>query len=77
MEILEEVRPQVGVKAACLATDIARSSYYRRKRPPVESQPAKKRVSARALSEQEKQAVSQLLNSGRFVDAAPREVYAT
>jgi putative transposase len=65
------------VKAACLATGIVRSSYYRHQRPQVERQSAKKRISARALSEAEKQAVLKELNRARFADLAPREVYAT
>jgi putative transposase len=76
MDLLEAVHPEIGVKTACAAVGLPRSSFYRLRRPQPKSTSAGKRVSARALSAQEKQAVSQQLNSARFVDAAPREVYA-
>jgi putative transposase len=73
MELLEGVRPEVGVKTACLAVGMPRSSFYRRSKPQAT---AGRRISVRGLSVQEKQAVSQQLNHARFVDSAPREVYA-
>ena len=76
MDILEVVSPDVGVKTACVATGMPRSSYYRHQKPPKRAA-VKKRVSVRALSEPEQEKVREQLNSSRFADLAPREVYAT
>lgn len=67
---------QVGVKAACAALDRPRSSHYAARRP----RPSTTRVPQappRALTVEEQAAVRETLNSERFVDQAPREVYAT
>ena len=65
----------VGVSQACLWLGVARSQYYRRQQPKAEAcTPSRSR---RALGEQEKTQVRDLLNSERFCDASPRQVYAT
>jgi putative transposase len=76
MNVLKEVAPEIGVKTACMATSLPRSTYYRHKKP-AKKTAATKRVSIRGLSAQEKEKVREQLNSTRFVDLAPREVYAT
>ncbi len=75
MAAVEALRAEIGVKAACQALGLPRSQYYR-KRQPAEAAPAQPKP-ARALSEAERETVRALLNSSRFVDQAPREVYAT
>jgi putative transposase len=74
MAAVAELCEQVGVKAACQAVGLPRCRFYRYRQtePAVQSQP----VSARRLSEAERETVRTLLNSPRFVDQAPREVYA-
>jgi putative transposase len=63
----------VGVRTACQALGLPRSSYYRWLQPqPARSRPA----SPRSLSPTEREQVRLLLNSERFQDQAPREVYA-
>jgi len=83
MTIVSELSTQVGVAAACQAMAIARSSFYRSSSPKdqlevesltVASLPAR---SPRSLSDEEKSVVRETLNSPRFVDQTPREVYAT
>ncbi len=65
----------IGVQAACAALIVPRSSLYRARRPrPERSSP---KISPRAFSQAEKIKVRQELNSARFQDRAPREVYAT
>jgi putative transposase len=69
----------VGVSAACQALDVPRASLYRA-RQTVESEPqphSEPTLPQRALSQAEKAEVRQTLNSERFQDSAPREVYAT
>lgn len=69
----------MGVVDACQALGIPRSSLYRARQPGwVRPEPvAPPKPSPRALSQAEKNAVRQVLNSERFQDQAPREVYAT
>lgn len=66
----------VTVKQACAAFDIARSSYYYKPRP-TRTVAAVRPASTRALSPVEREQVHGLLNSDRFADQAPRQMYAT
>lgn len=64
----------------CQALKIATSNWYRwiQKKKTVEAGVGQsKRQSPRALSEHEREAVRKHLNSERFCDQSPREVYAT
>jgi putative transposase len=74
----QELAPTVGVAAACAALGVPRSSYYHAQRPerPVEAARSRTR-SRQALSPAEEQLIRELLNSERFVDQAPRTIYAT
>jgi putative transposase len=67
---------QVGVATACEALGLPRSSWYAtwHPRPPKARQPV---IPPRALSPDEKALVRQTLHSERFVDQAPREVFAS
>jgi putative transposase len=76
MQQVEGLAQQVGVKTACDVLGVPRSSRYAARQP----RSAKVRVPAtplRALSADEKAMVRQTLNSERFADQAPREVFAT
>ena len=75
---LAELEPRVGTAPACRALGVSRATVYRRRNPwprlrVVPPRPA----SQRALSEGERGQVLAVLNSPRFVDLAPAEVYAT
>jgi putative transposase len=73
----EQLAKTTGVAVACQALTVARSSLYRA-RPKTAAQPKPEHIaSPRALRPAEKEAVRQELNSERFADQAPREVYAT
>jgi len=73
-----ELGKTIGLAAACRALGVPRSSLYRAAQPPAESgSPAPRPTPARALSQAEKAQVRAMLNSERFQDQAPREVYAT
>lgn len=73
---VEPLAAQVGVKMACEALGLARSSHYAARQP---HSPKERRLAVppRALSVEEKSVVRQTLDSPRFADQAPREVYAT
>lgn len=76
-QTVEELTPIVGTRPACRALGVAPATIYRRRRPPA-PRPAKPRPTpARALSEQERRAVLELLHCERFVDASPAHVWAT
>lgn len=79
MDQAESLAQRVSVTAACQALGVPRSSLYRR-RAEQQKPPAVRPASApppRALRPAEQAAVHQVLNSERFQDLAPREVYAT
>lgn len=67
-----------SVTAACAALGIPRSSLYRARQPASPRRVAAARLSRppRALSNEEQAAVRTVLNSERYQDQAPREVYA-
>ena len=71
----EQLAPSVGVTTACQVLDVPRSSLYRARQPQEAAKPRPK--PSRALSEQERAEVRAVLNSERFQDCPPRQVYAT
>jgi putative transposase len=75
MQSAEAFGKSIGVQAACAALIVPRSSFYRARTKRAERTISK--ISPRALSEAEKIKVRQELNSERFQDQSPREVYAT
>ena len=75
MQSAEELSKKVGKQAACTALGVPRSSLYRSCTPRKE--PTGSKISPRALSPAEKETVRNELNSERFQDCAPRDIYAT
>jgi putative transposase len=77
IQIAEQLAQTVPATRACEALRVSRSALYRARRPhptsPVLETPGRRR----ALSADEKAMVRATLNSERFQDDAPREVYAT
>ena len=76
----ETLVPTLGIAAACEAVGLPRRSYYRAQAPVALAAPSPVRArppSPRALTADEKAIVRDVLNSERFQDQAPREVYAT
>jgi putative transposase len=65
----------VNVVAACSALGVSRATFYRRRKP-VEGPKGPRPKPARALSEEERKRVLDVLHQKRFVDQAPRQVYA-
>lgn len=71
-----------GIRPALRALGLSRASFYRacRSDVPAVTEPAGVRacpVAGRRLSDEEREAVRQLLYSERFVDRTPPEVFAT
>jgi putative transposase len=75
IQAAEELGEDVGVAEACRVLGVPRSSVYRARQR--QTTPRPRPTPERALSVEEKADVRAILNSERFCDAAPREVYAT
>jgi putative transposase len=71
----EELAESMGVSEACRVLGVPRSSFYRAQKPRRESSP--RPTPPRALSAAEREEIHAVLNSERFWDSAPREVYAS
>ncbi len=77
MPVVNDLAAQVGVKTACAALGVPRSSRYALRRPRLVKERAPAPPPPRALTNDEKITMHATLNSERFADQAPREVYAT
>ena len=77
MNSVQELAPVLGVGPACAALGVPRSTVYRRQRPVRQPRSTVRQPHPRALSPTEQTSVRDVLNSERFVDQAPRTVYAT
>jgi len=71
----EHLASTLGLVAACEVLQVPRSSVYRARLPLPP--PRLKSDPVRALSAPERDVVHHTLNSDRFADQSPREVYAT
>ncbi len=67
---------ELGVAAVCEALGASRASYYRRLQPRPLG-PRRRVRAARALRAEERAGLLDVLNSERFVDQPPAQVYAT
>lgn len=75
MKAVAELHPLVGVQSACEALSIPPSTWYRSLQPKPALAP--RPSPPRTLSEEECEAVLEVLTSPRFVDMSPNAVYAT
>jgi putative transposase len=76
-ETVDELAPVIGTRPACRAVGASPATVYRRRNPPP-PRPARPRTPpARALTDGERQAVLAELNSERFADSSPAQVWAT
>ena len=71
---MTELASKIGVKSACEALNVPRSQVYRARQPKTE--PAPRPTPSHALSVEERAQVRATLNSERFMDLPPRQVYA-
>ena len=70
--IANQLGQAVGVSQACEALDVPRSRLYPRQPASALSRP----TPAHALSAEERATVRAVMNSERFMDRAPRQIYA-
>jgi len=71
---LEILVPMVGIVAACAALGVSRASLYRSKKPAVPRPPRPR--PPRALDDAERAEILSVLDSERFADKTPAQVYA-
>ena len=77
MDAAEKLASDVGTAEACRVMGVSRATVYRRRKTPsANAQQRGKRRQPRALLDQERQEVLDVLHSPRFVDKAPATVYA-
>jgi putative transposase len=76
-QAVNEIASLIGTHAACRALGASRASLYRRRGVRRVREHRPRPTPVRALSEPERVRVLELLNSPRFVDASPAQVYAT
>ena len=83
MTAVGQLAPDVGVQAACAALVVPRASLYRARlaaacvSATVAETPAHRATHPRALRQEERTQVLDLLHSDRFVDSPPEVVHAT
>jgi putative transposase len=75
MQSVETLAPTVGVQVACAALALPRSSLYAARRPKADPAPRPATPPPNALTPLEKATVLAELNSERFADQTPYEVY--
>lgn len=85
MAAVDELAPLLGVQAACQTLGVPRATYYRARSPrqarladqaeQTDAHKPRKR-SPRALSDAQRDHILALVNSERFADCSPREIYA-
>jgi putative transposase len=72
---MSELADQIGIKGACEALNVPRSRVYRQRQAQPPTSP--RLAPAHALSDDERRVVRDTLNSERFMDHTPRQVYAS
>jgi len=77
IQATEALAQKVPVKHACEALGLPRNSLYRARQPRTDGKKLARPAPPRALSPAEKETVGTVLNSKRFQDSSPRQVYAT
>jgi len=74
----DHLSAKVGVSTACRVLGVPRCGVYRERHLDIPKQPPTCRaLSKRALSQDERVKVKSVLNSERFQDASPRQIWAT
>lgn len=77
MKTAQQLANQIPVGRVCKVLDVARSSFYRLRNPQLPKVSWPRPLSTRALTATERTKVRDTLNSKRFADKSPYQVYAT
>jgi putative transposase len=76
-EAFEQLEQTLDTTNACRLTGISRATLYRRRNPQPAPMTAPRPAPPNALSRDERHAVLETLNSYRFIDKSPPQVWAT
>jgi len=77
MDLVEDlVDPDISVVAACSVVGVSRASLYRSTAPPAPPVVRERAPSPRALRDDERQAIVEVMHAPEFVDQPPMEVFA-
>ncbi len=76
IETTRTLSQKVGITPACQAIGLARSSLYRWEKGPGNKVKKPRPQPQRTIKEEERSQILSILNSARFCDLAPRQVYA-
>jgi len=78
ISLVEQLSPLTGKKAACEALMLPRATFYRHygSKIRVGNQCRQRFVSPLALSDEERQTVTDILHAEQFCDDAPHQIYA-
>lgn len=75
---IDELKPEIGVRAACDALGFPRATWHRRQGPPAVSKPkAPRPQNSWGLTREERQGFLDLAHSAEYVDKAPTQIYYT
>ena len=77
IESIDELGESIGISETCRHLGVARSTWYRWKNPSESHQKKSKVSPPRTLSKKEREEIRQILNSERFRNMSPRQVYTT
>jgi putative transposase len=77
MALTEQASREVGTAPLCRALGVPRASLYRHRKPKPAGERKPRPTPPRALSASERRQVKDTLNTPRFGNKAPAEVYAT
>ncbi|MHC3412697.1 IS3 family transposase, partial [Streptomyces sp. DT17] len=76
-EAFTGVEVQLGITAACRLTGRSRATHYRSLKPPTVRAPrSHAQVQPSALTDQERSAVLELMNSDEYAELAPAQIWA-
>ena len=75
-EARAQLEPHLGIQGSCRLTGINRATLYRRRKPKETAPEAFPVTPPNALSREERRELVEILNSRRFADKSPRQVWA-
>ncbi len=76
MKAVEYLSSSVGTAVACEAIGVPRATVYRHRLPKAAVAPKPRPASPRAVNEEERKRVLDVLHDEAFADTAPAETYA-
>ncbi len=73
---MEELKAQIGLARTCRLTGRSRATHYRRLAPPAVRETSPRTPPPQKLTDEERQAVLALMNTGDYIDLPPAQIWA-